>query len=81
MDSVNSPKAVELCTELIEFAFLAGPTCDDCPARRFCEDEQEYDLDSVERPEDDCKVTALRWLSYKLGIPYAFNCEKGYGHH
>ena len=74
MDSHNT-RAVELCKELIEFAFLAGPTCEDCPARRFCENEQEYDrLDSLERPEDDCKLTALRWLSYELGMPYAVNC-------
>ena len=66
MDSVNSPKAVELCKELINFAFLARPTCEDCPARRFCENDEEYYLDSVERPEDTCKLTALRWLSYEL---------------
>ena len=69
MDSntTNTAKAVELCKELIDFAFLAGPTCEDCPARRFCENEQEYDrLDSLERPEDDCKLTALRWMNHEL---------------
>lgn len=62
----TNSRAVELCKELIDFAFLAGPTCEDCPARKFCADDEEYSLDSVERPEDECKKTALRWLAHEL---------------
>ena len=62
----TTTKAVELCQRLVDFAFTAGPTCDDCPARRFCADDEEYYLDSIYRPEDTCKLTALRWLAHEL---------------
>ena len=88
MDSANT-KAVELCKELIDFAFLAGPTCEDCPARKFCghpisdedvpvpDDEDLDEEDFLTSPSsEDCRRVFLKWLSYELGIPFAFDCSE-----
>ena len=78
MDSHNA-RAVELCKELIEFAFLAGPTCEDCPALEFCECpifDEDFPSEADYPTDEDCKRVALKWLSYELGIPFAFDCSE-----
>lgn len=87
---MDSAKVTSVCEALVEYIFsLPWYDCEDCPARKFCghpisdedvpvpDDEDLDEEDFLTSPSsEDCRRVFLKWLSYELGIPFAFDCEE-----
>lgn len=75
---MDSLKVADVCEALVEYAYSPWSNCKTCPALEFCECpifDEDFPSEADYPTDEDCKRVALKWLSYELGIPFAFDCE------